>query len=427
MKLYFSYYQKNFGDQSRKMSYTIKNVENFLAFIQEQVDNGATVSDAFENYKNSLPKIPEEGEGVVIILNYGPKSHAVFGFDTKAVKDGLMGLNTEGKKDVISFNGKLEFGAGWVITNKTKLASVIKFLDKNEIAHKEIERDAFLTGDGTTAEEAPVKDEDAEDNQECDYASMTLQQLKTLAKEAGLASTGTKVELIEKLNKKGKESEEEKEESDEEPEEDEGKTLSKMKIEDLKNLLRERSLSTTGAKDVLITRILSSRNGTGGTPARSTKGKTAPKEKEAPKSKTVAKGKTAPKEKAVPKSKTVAKGKVAKEKEATKAVPKGKAQPGSKLIAKKNDKGNYVDEETGIAFAEVPIGTGGKKVKIAIGVQNPDSEETGIESLLPLDEDMISECETRKLQYLKEEMMETIEKKDPDLHEQLLALQSRVE
>ena len=415
-------------------SFTVKDVDAFCAFLQEQVDNGSSVADAFQAFRDARPKIPGEGEGVVIVLNYGPKSHAMFGTDTKPVKDGLMALNTEGKKDVVSFNGKLEFGAGWVITNKTKLGTVTAFLDENEISHVEVERDVFAAGGtGSNDAEAPVKappkgkssakaapkaapkakapakgkakskaKAQDEDEEEGDLSSMTLAQLKALAKEEGLVVTGTKDALVARIEEhRGKGDGEKDAEADEPEAEDEGKALTKKKIDELKDILREDGLSTTGAKDVLIARILAHRKGKDATPAKSTKGK--------------AKGKEAPAPKKGAKASAPAKGKA-------KAAPKGKAQEGAKLIAKKNDHGNYEEEETGVVFVEAPVGTGGRPVKIAVGVQNPDSEETGLASVNPLDEEMVAECEKRKWRYLTDDMMKTIAKKDAELHEQLIAL-----
>jgi hypothetical protein len=418
-------------------SYTIKNVETFCAFLQEQVDAGTSVADGLQAFQDQQPKIPGEGEGVIVILNYGPKSHAIFGADTKPAKDGLMALNTEGKKDVVSFNGKLEFGAGWVVTNKTKLPAVLDFLDENEITYTKIERDAFVNGETAPAPKAkgktkvapakaakgkaapapkakapakgkaPVKqapkDEPEEEAEEVDLSSMKLPQLKALAKEAGLSVTGTKDELIERI-------EQHKAGGDEEaPEEDEGKTLSKMKTDDLKDILRDAELSTTGTKDVLIARILAHRKGNDVTPGKASKTKAPAKAKVA------AKGKA----KAAPKAKAPAKGK---------AAPKAKAEIAPvKVVAKKNDHGNFAEEETGLVFVEAPVGTGGRKAKIVVGVQDPESEETGIASLLPLDSDMIAECEERKWQYVTDDMMAIIAKKDSELHEQLVALQARGE
>lgn len=422
------------------MSYTIKNVETFCTFLQEQVDAGTSVADGLQAFQDQQPKIPGEGEGIIVILNYGPKSHAIFGADTKPVKDGLMALNTEGKKDVISFNGKLEFGAGWVVTNKTKLPAVLDFLDENEISYTKIEREAFVNGETAPAPKkakakaapakgkgkaapapkakgkakaAPKVEEPEEEAEEVDLSSMKLPQLKALAKEAGLSVTGTKDELIERI-------EQHKAGGDEEvPEEDEGKTLSKMKTDDLKDILRDAELSTTGTKDVLIARILSHRKGNDATPGKASKAKAKAPAKGAKAKAAPAKGKA--KAAPAPKAKA-AKGKA-------KAAPKAKveADAPAKVVAKKNDQGNFVEEETGLVFVEAPIGTGGRKAKIVVGVQDPESEETGIASVLPLDSDMIAECEERKWQYLTDDMLAIIAKKDSELHEQLVALQARGE
>lgn len=424
---------------SETKSYTIKNTEKFCEFLQEQVDAGTSVVDGLQAFQDQQPKIPGEGEGVIVILNYGPKSHAIFGADTKPVKDGLMALNTEGKKDVVSFNGKLEFGAGWVVTNKTKLPAVLDFLDENEISHTKIEREAFVNGETVEAapkakkavskgkaKDAPApkgkakvapKEESEDEAEEVDLSSMKLPQLKALAKEAGLAVTGTKDELIERI-------EQHKAGGDEEaPEEDEGKTLSKMKIDDLKDILRNEELSTTGTKDVLIARILSHRKGNDATPGKASKAKAPAKGAKAAPAKGKSKAaptKPAPKGKVAPKPKAPAKGK---------AAPKAKVDADApvKVVAKKNDHGNFVEEDTGLVFVEAPVGTGGRKAKIVVGVQDPDSEETGIASVKPLDADMIAECEERKWQYLTDDMLVIIAKKDSELHEQLVALQARGE
>lgn len=321
------------------MSYTIKNLEAFCIFVQEQVDAGSNVADAIQMFRDSQPKIPSEGEGVIIVLNYGPKSHAIFGADTKGVKDGLMALNTPGKKDAVSFNSKLDFGAGWVITNKTKLGIIQEFLDENEISHTEIERDAFVSGETPPA--APKK---------------TVKVAKTKS-----APKKTKSSVVE---------------------EEEASDLQSMTLQQLKAIAKEAEITTTGTKDVLIQRIEKHRAG---------------------ETKTSSKAKTKAVGKKTPKAKAVADGPI-------------------KVIARKNDNGNFVEEETGLVFLEAPVGSGGRKVKLAIGVQNAESEEIGLASVLPLDEDMIAICEERKWQYLTDDMMEIIAKKDADLHEQLASL-----
>lgn len=351
------------------MSYTIKNLEAFCIFVQEQVDAGSNVADAIQMFRDAQPKTPSEGEGVIIVLNYGPKSHAIFGADTKGVKDGLMALNTPGKKDVVSFNSKLDFGAGWVITNKTKLATVQDFLDENEISHTEIERDAFVSGEAPSVESAPSAPKKK--------ASKTA---KTSAPKAKVASkTAPKVAA-----KKAKTSPV----MEENPEE-EATDLQSMTLQQLKAIAKEAGITTTGTKDVLIQRIEKHRTG-----ETSSKTKTSSKSK----SKAVEK-----KTKAAPKAKAVADGPI-------------------KVVARKNGNENFVEEETGLVFLEAPVGSGGRKVKLAVGVQNTESEEIGLASVFPLDEDMIAICEERKWQYLTDDMMEIIAKKDADLHEQLTSL-----
>lgn len=324
------------------MSYTIKDVEAFCLYMQEQVDAGTSVGDALQAFRDMQPKIPGEGEGVIVVLNYGPKSHAVFGADTKPVKDGLLALNTPGKHDVTSFNGKLEFGAGWVITNKTKLKTVLEFLDESEIAHTEIEREAFVAGEEDDAK--PV-------------APKKAAPAKAVKKAPAKAKAPTKAKP--------------KVESDVEDEEEEP------------------------------------------APKKATK-KPAAK---------VAAKKTASTKTAAPAKKVQPKGKASTKKTVAKAPPAKTATKTLKAI--QNAQGNFEEEETGIVFVEAPVGTGGRKIKIAVGVQDAESEEMGLASVKPLDADMIAECDERKWQYLTDAMMKVLSKKDTELHEELAALRAR--
>lgn len=69
---------------------------------------------------------------ITLVLNYGPKSHALFG-DTASIKDDLTKYNKENGK-LFSYNGKLTYGdekvPGWTIMDKEKLDDAKTFLEE---------------------------------------------------------------------------------------------------------------------------------------------------------------------------------------------------------------------------------------------------------------------------------------------------------
>lgn len=85
-----------------------------------------------------------------LMLNYGPKSHALFG-ETKEIKPKLMEYNktykeeTGDKKNLFSYNGKLKVDGedtpGWTITDKDKLDDVKAFLDELGVKYNEVEKE----------------------------------------------------------------------------------------------------------------------------------------------------------------------------------------------------------------------------------------------------------------------------------------------
>ncbi len=361
-----------------------------------------------QSFIDKQPKIPSEGEGVVVILNYTPKTHAIFGFDTKTIKDELMALNSEGKKDVVSYNGKLAYGPGWVITNKTKLKIVLDFLDENSISHTEIEKSEYET----SPENKPKTKESPDLNE------LTLAQLKVIAKAEKLAVTGTKDELVERIETsragdaditKGNTISQSEVAEGEVP----GKELTKLKLSELKDALKEKGLSTTGAKEVLIGRLLAQTKGNPATPAKS---------KKVVVKKPVTKSSEPKKTAAKPVAKTTVK--TPKESKNTKTAAKKPVTKSSAAVlkpakAKMNEYGNTVHEETGFVFIHAPVGEAGRNIPIVIGVQNTESKEKGFASVLPLDEEAISTAKENKFRYLNDEMMVVIKKKNPELHAEL--------
>jgi hypothetical protein len=98
---------------------------------------------------------------VVVVLNYGPKSHALFG-DTASIKDKLMGLNPKrgeksGKTKLVNFKPTLGFGPGWVVMDKDRLSEVTEMFDAEGITYREIERKEYeVEVNGEKPKKAPA-------------------------------------------------------------------------------------------------------------------------------------------------------------------------------------------------------------------------------------------------------------------------------
>jgi SAP domain len=274
-------------------------------------------------------------EGIVIVTDYSARSAALFG-NTKSVWDDLKELNGE-KKKVVTFNSKLAFGPGIVVTGKY-LKEVKEVLDEKEIEYEEKERDQY---------EKEFKGESPE------------KESKTTSKTKA-AKTTSKTKATD---------------------------YKKMTIKLLKEELMKRGLKTTGKKDELMERLEKSDSG-------STEKKSTEKKKG-----------TTPK-----KAKEPAKGK---------KMPASKSAP--KLKAKQNEWGNFEDEETGIVFLKLPVGKDGRDMSVAIGVQNTEVDGQGLETVLPIDDDVIEECKTQKFKMFNESMLKTLKKNDREKYDEIQA------
>lgn len=109
-------------------------------------------SDSEYQPKEKFPQDYSDGT-VVLVLNYGAKSHALFGDFKKTHSKFKDYMNKN--KDVYSFNQGLLFGAGWVIKKKDSLKDVKKALKKHDIDFDVFEKDDYLE---------KVKNEEDEDD-----------------------------------------------------------------------------------------------------------------------------------------------------------------------------------------------------------------------------------------------------------------------
>ena len=163
------------------------------------------------------------------------------------------------------------------------------------------------------------------------------------------------------------------------------KDYSTMKVEDLKAELTARDLIKTGKKDDLIARLEA--HDAGG--------------EDAPKPKTAAK-------------KVVTKAK------AKEVKPSGP-------VAQENAWGNSEEPDSGLIFVMLPVGTGGRQVPVAVGIQNAEAAEDamGLASVLPLTEDMIEECNKQKWRFLSDEYMATLEELGHEMYGELAEVRAR--
>ncbi len=119
---------------------------------------------AAKGKKKVLPK----GDGkVYLVLNYGPKSHALFG-DTMAISDTVLNpLNekcvAEGKKKVIGYNKGLAYGPGWVIIDKERVKEVETALKKAKVVYDSLEKIEYEKLRETKAKAATEGDEPEDD------------------------------------------------------------------------------------------------------------------------------------------------------------------------------------------------------------------------------------------------------------------------
>lgn len=123
-------------------------------------DNAGTI-------KNEELKVDFSGKKETIIcLNYSPKCHALFGdFGPKGVHSSFREDFLKGET-WMSFNLKLAFGPGWIVTVKDKLPQLVKALKKAKIPFKKIDREEWeeeiREGDESSEEESGGGEEESE-------------------------------------------------------------------------------------------------------------------------------------------------------------------------------------------------------------------------------------------------------------------------
>jgi len=343
-------------------------VQKYLSSLAEHLSTQlkvdlAKVTKALETFANvqvtkkekSELKVAHESGEVAIMLNYGPKSHALFG-DTKAIKDTVI-KSINDKKSLLRFNKGLEFGSGWVVSDKGRLDELTSALREAKVKYYVITRVLFESNAG--------------DRTHCSESFNG----KTLVKNEGEKKKTTKDDDSdeEKPKPKPKAKKSNTKDDDSDNEEEKPKSKSKAKKDDDDDSDEDEE------------------------------------EKPKPKSKSKAKkDDDSDDEEEKPKAKNDKKAK-SKAKDETKP-----------LTTQKNKWGNHEDPDTGVIFMTLPVGVGGRSVPVAIGVQDSEAkkDKQGVESVLVLEKDNIKELE-ETCRVLNKDLANKLKEKDPALYKKL--------
>lgn len=135
-----------------------------------------------------------------------------------------------------------------------KRAKIVEFIgSEEEEEDSDEEEDEDDEDDDEEEEDEEDEDEEDEDEEEEDYESMTLKELKALAKERGISvgKKDKKDDIIAKLEEDDEEDDEDEEEEDDTPDYEE------MSLKELKALCKERGIkvSKKDDKDSLIEKL----------------------------------------------------------------------------------------------------------------------------------------------------------------------------
>jgi len=118
----------------------IRELEHIHRQLIESGLDPDKVNEAFGSYAPSSKKYgirPSNNGEVTLILDYGPKSHALFG-NVSSIKEAVRELSA-----YVRFNRNLSFGQGWVIRDKEKLKELQEVLKANNLRVKTISRKEY--------------------------------------------------------------------------------------------------------------------------------------------------------------------------------------------------------------------------------------------------------------------------------------------
>lgn len=125
------------GDGNDAQKSTVKRHLGGKPAPKAKIVSGA---DAGEGEKEDL-RVKHDGKEVIVCLNYGPKSHALFGDFGKTHEKFKESFLKSTK--FIGSGPKLAFGFGWVVKDKSKLPEVLAALKKAKIPFREVEREEY--------------------------------------------------------------------------------------------------------------------------------------------------------------------------------------------------------------------------------------------------------------------------------------------
>lgn len=362
----------NFFTESRK------KFENKLK--KNNVDDVSTIMKYFDevfaqqSQKNGSVQKPkpvqeksQNSEGVKIILHYGTKNHAIigpFGTDLKEFKDGHL-------KTIARYNKNLNCGPGWVF-NFDKLEELEEKLKDDGISYTK--EDAK-----SSKKPAPKKtkkdDSDSEKSEE--------EKPKPKPKPSATKPKPTKKK-------------ESSSESSESEESDSSSSESESEEEKPKSSKEGKTKTNPPAKP-------------------------KPTKKDKPSSESSSESES---DEEKPKPSKEEKPKPEKAKEVVVSKPEVPPKPSetsqNQIKLSKNSFGNYVDKNTGIVYL-LGVNVGGvQKKALAIGIQDNETEKTGLDSVIPLDEPRIEICRKTKRTYLSKETFNLLDEQQKKILKRLV-------
>ena len=113
----------------------VDHLAKSLSVDREKVSK--SIDEFTKKSKEKLPPEPTKKGHFTIVLNYGPRSHAIFG-DKAALNEIEKEL-----ENYITPNGRLAFGPGWIIMKKNDVGKVKEVFDAHKLVYREIERPAY--------------------------------------------------------------------------------------------------------------------------------------------------------------------------------------------------------------------------------------------------------------------------------------------
>jgi len=355
---------------------------------------------------SSTDKYPQDySDGkVVVIENYGAKSHALFG-DFGKTYSSFKDKHLKGDKNY-SYNQNLRFGPGWILMNKEGIGELCKALKKAKIKFQRIENDdyvASLQKDSKTKKSSDSDDESGDDSDVDDKRKKIESDDSDDSDDEGDKKSKNKSKNKSKKKSKDDDSDEDSDSEDEDDKKSKNKPKDDDSDDDSDDESDKKSNKKKKSKDDDNDSDDDSDDEDDKKSNKKKKSKDDDSDDEDDK-KTKKKGKKSKDDDSDDEDdkKTKKKGKKSKDDEDSK-------KKDEKPV--KNKFGNYVEKSTGFVFLKLPVGKNGKETRVVIGIQDDDSKKKGTKSVIALDKVTTKEATSKGYKTLTVDMLESIDKK----------------